>query len=346
MSNLAHVLRLGGRIEEAKACDERAYAAVRGAAAPGRATPPHPERGRPDEEPRIEAEGRHSPQSRPQFDGAEARHVEGLISMKDGRLDEAEASFREALCLDPPRTASWLELCGSRRNAAISSFRASRRAPPWRSPPSWRRPTRCWPSSSRGGCPTPNSGPCKAWSVIRRSHTNPALLRFGLAAVLDDRGLFAEAASQLESANALQSSGKASARPGVRSRQGVSVPREDHRGVHARVPLPASRLGRPGPRPVFVVGLPRSGTTLTEQILASHARVHGAGELHEVLRIFQSLPAQIGQPAVDPFEALDRLTPELTGAAARSYLALLDSIAPLTARGSSTSSPTTSTSSA
>ena len=32
-------------------------------------------------------------------------------------------------------------------------------------------------------------------------------------------------------------------------------------------------------RPVFIVGLPRSGTTLTEQILASHPNVHGAGEL-------------------------------------------------------------------
>jgi tetratricopeptide (TPR) repeat protein len=32
-------------------------------------------------------------------------------------------------------------------------------------------------------------------------------------------------------------------------------------------------------RPVFVVGMPRSGTSLTEQILASHPQVHGAGEL-------------------------------------------------------------------
>ena len=31
--------------------------------------------------------------------------------------------------------------------------------------------------------------------------------------------------------------------------------------------------------PVFVFGLPRSGTTLVEQILASHSRVHGAGEV-------------------------------------------------------------------
>lgn len=33
------------------------------------------------------------------------------------------------------------------------------------------------------------------------------------------------------------------------------------------------------PRPIFIVGMPRSGTTLVEQIIASHSMVHGAGEL-------------------------------------------------------------------
>jgi tetratricopeptide (TPR) repeat protein len=37
--------------------------------------------------------------------------------------------------------------------------------------------------------------------------------------------------------------------------------------------------GAPSPTPVFVVGMPRSGTTLIEQILASHSKVFGAGEL-------------------------------------------------------------------
>jgi len=31
--------------------------------------------------------------------------------------------------------------------------------------------------------------------------------------------------------------------------------------------------------PVFILGMPRSGTTLVEQILASHPDVHGGGEL-------------------------------------------------------------------
>jgi tetratricopeptide (TPR) repeat protein len=42
--------------------------------------------------------------------------------------------------------------------------------------------------------------------------------------------------------------------------------------------------GDPSPLPVLIVSMPRSGSTLTEQILASHPRVHGAGELRLVGR--------------------------------------------------------------
>ena len=41
--------------------------------------------------------------------------------------------------------------------------------------------------------------------------------------------------------------------------------------------------------PIFVVGIPRSGTTLVEQILASHPEVHGAGELSTLQRLIDSL---------------------------------------------------------
>ncbi len=46
--------------------------------------------------------------------------------------------------------------------------------------------------------------------------------------------------------------------------------------------------GSPSRLPVFVLGLPRSGTTLIEQILASHSRVHGAGELRLGRQSFES----------------------------------------------------------
>ena len=40
-----------------------------------------------------------------------------------------------------------------------------------------------------------------------------------------------------------------------------------------------AQFGSQDERPVFVVGLPRTGTSLTEQILSSHSAIHGAGEL-------------------------------------------------------------------
>ena len=56
-------------------------------------------------------------------------------------------------------------------------------------------------------------------------------------------------------------------------------------------------LGRDDPRPVFIVGLPRSGTSLVEQILASHSRVHGAGELAVMQNLINALPGRCaGRP--------------------------------------------------
>ena len=42
-------------------------------------------------------------------------------------------------------------------------------------------------------------------------------------------------------------------------------------------------------KPIFIVGMPRSGTSLVEQILASHSKVYGAGELTELNEIILSL---------------------------------------------------------
>ena len=44
-------------------------------------------------------------------------------------------------------------------------------------------------------------------------------------------------------------------------------------------------VGNPDPAPIFILGLPRSGSTLLEQILASHREVEGTSELPYVGRI-------------------------------------------------------------
>ncbi len=55
--------------------------------------------------------------------------------------------------------------------------------------------------------------------------------------------------------------------------------------------------GDPSGLPVFVVGMPRSGTTLTEQIIAAHPKGGGAGELKRVSRMRQGLSGENRQPA-------------------------------------------------
>jgi tetratricopeptide (TPR) repeat protein len=47
--------------------------------------------------------------------------------------------------------------------------------------------------------------------------------------------------------------------------------------------------------PIFIVGMPRSGTTLLEQILASHPAVHGAGELPDLNQVIMNAPARTGR---------------------------------------------------
>lgn len=78
-------------------------------------------------------------------------------------------------------------------------------------------------------------------------------------------------------------------------------------------------------RPVFIVGMPRSGTSLVEQILASHPQVYGAGELtrlSEIVRSASSAPWSEGQEFPDCFDFLSLRRANML---ADEYLSSLDS---------------------
>ncbi len=83
--------------------------------------------------------------------------------------------------------------------------------------------------------------------------------------------------------------------------------------------------GDPSERPVFVVGMPRSGTSLVEQILASHAQVHGAGELPEIGRLVASLPETVGSGAAYP-EAVGEMDLATSRRVAARYLGALEAL--------------------
>lgn len=90
-------------------------------------------------------------------------------------------------------------------------------------------------------------------------------------------------------------------------------------------------IGSPSERPVFIVGMPRSGTTLTEQIIASHPLAAGGGELSTMLDIAEDLPAFAGTGAAYP-DGLAELTAAGAGRAAERYLAELEAISSDAAR--------------
>ena len=90
------------------------------------------------------------------------------------------------------------------------------------------------------------------------------------------------------------------------------------------------RAGNADPTPIFIVGMPRSGTTLAEQILAAHSDVHGAGERTALGHWFARLGGgRDDAEAIARIAALPRVTLD---AAAEAYLGELRALAPDKAR--------------
>ncbi len=304
LNNLAHVLRIRGRHEDAREVVEqlKALAGTRNLARSSLAPGP---------------------------DAFSPQHARGLLAWKHGRLDEAEACFREALRVDPAAVDSWLRLARiqQERGEIEESCRSARSALAVR--PGLAEAYRMLAAALEDRLPDEDVRALEGLLEDRRtSPDDRALLGFALGGVLDRRGAFAEAAARFDAANAAQARCKESRglvfNP-VANRQFV----RKMAGVFTAEFLASRRgWGDPDPRPVFIVGLPRSGTTLVEQVLAAHPAVHGAGELQEISRIFRSLPEIAGRAGDDPFVVAAGMTPGQCRAAAREYLDRLQAIAP------------------
>ena len=68
-------------------------------------------------------------------------------------------------------------------------------------------------------------------------------------------------------------------------------------------------VGHDAPDPIFILGLPRAGSTLLEQILASHSKVDGTMELHDILDLAKRLRGR--DKASDPSPRYPRILGEL-----------------------------------
>ena len=123
-------------------------------------------------------------------------------------------------------------------------------------------------------------------------------LCFALGKALEDRGEYAPSFGYYERGNALK-----------REELNYSADRM-HADLaaqleHCRRDLFAARrgVGAPAPDPIFIVGLPRAGSTLLEQILASHSQVDGTMELPNILALAHRLDGRRRVDEVSPYPA-------------------------------------------
>ena len=140
---------------------------------------------------------------------------------------------------------------------------------------------------------------------------------FALGEIFHARGEADAAFTHFRSGNGLRRAGLAAA--------GHVFDADDHDRLVERIigvftpGLIEGCTGLEDERPVFIVGMPRSGTTLVEQIAASHGDVFGAGEVGGIAGLADRLPGEFPEGAAHM---------EDTESRARAYMDRLGTLAP------------------
>ena len=177
----------------------------------------------------------------------------GLIAKLDGRFSEAEALFRRALEYKPGMANALAALVTLKKMTPADS--------------DWLRAAK---ELVGGGVST----------------LEEADLRFSIGKYHDDLGEFDEAFRSFEAANEVLKGIAVSY-----DRKGRDAFIDDMVHAYSKDAIAAVGEGASSSvKPVFVVGMPRSGTSLAEQILASHPSISGAGEIDfwNLTRILES----------------------------------------------------------
>jgi tetratricopeptide (TPR) repeat protein len=196
-----------------------------------------------------------------------ANYASALLIM--GRLEQACHEFECAIELDPKRPAFHLGLADARR--------------------------------TRAGDPILAGMDALAAECDRLSAEDQILLHFALGKALSDIGDHDHAFYHYLQGNRLK-------RQQITYDEAAILGQFD-RIVEVANPAFFARLtagGNPSPVPVFILGMPRSGSTLVEQILASHPKVHGGGERLDLARTVKAFENRGGETGSFP-EMLLRL---------------------------------------
>ena len=155
--------------------------------------------------------------------------------------------------------------------------------------------------------------------LIARNPFTPDLQRenlcFALAIACDKRKEFKDAADFLREANALN-------RRKIKYNPQEFTNRTNRQIRFFRTaqgPERANPIAADKPKPIFIVGMPRSGTTLTETIIGTHSLVAPCGELPGIPRISRFINQNY--PKLKPYpECIDELKPRMLAGMANAYV--------------------------
>ncbi len=141
-------------------------------------------------------------------------------------------------------------------------------------------------------------------------------LCFALGKAFEDAREYARSFEYYQRGNAL--------RQGVAQYKPNAITREFDRQIeHCDAALFADKAGAgcPAPDPIFILGLPRAGSTLLEQILASHSQVEGTTELPDVMATASRLSGRLAADAQEIYPAnLRELSAEKLAELGQAYI--------------------------
>ena len=140
---------------------------------------------------------------------------------------------------------------------------------------------------------------------------------FALGKALEDAGDYAASFAHYSAGNALRRQ-----QLPYDAAQGTQRRRRAQSVYTPRFFMERAGSGDPDPAPVFIVGMPRSGSTLVEQILSSHPQVEATMELPDLIAIVRDLRARKPRPETTSYhDIVEEMDPAEFRALGQHYLA-------------------------